>query len=91
MLDTFRAEKVFYRDVGPAILDIEESVKSNKLLMSILEFRHNKNKGGSYSMVYHFSHNLPYVIALHSRRRLTTPATATTVDVWAPRLCRYIC
>ncbi len=30
------AEKVFYRDVGPAILDIEESVKSNKLLASIL-------------------------------------------------------
>ena len=30
------AEEVFYRDVGPAILDIEEAVKSNKLLSSIL-------------------------------------------------------
>jgi hypothetical protein len=30
------AEKVFHRDVGPAVLDIEEEVKSNKLLASVL-------------------------------------------------------
>jgi len=30
------AEKVFYRDVGPAILDIEDEANSNKLLVSVL-------------------------------------------------------
>jgi hypothetical protein len=29
------ADKVFYRDVAPAVLDIEEAVKSNKYLMSL--------------------------------------------------------
>ena len=40
-----------------------------------------RGAGGSGSKVRQFPCNLTYDIALHSRRRLTTPATATTVEV----------
>ena len=48
---------------------------------NLLEFRHNNSKSEPDNMVGQFSWNLSYAIARHSRRRLTTPATATMVDV----------
>lgn len=62
------AEKMFYRDVGPAILDIEDAVKSNKLLASILRKFVDKPMvlptGSIFTLVISQLSSLPNEIAL---------------------------
>lgn len=62
------AEKVFYRDVGPAVLDIEDAVKSNRLLASILRRFVDKSlvlpAGSLFSLVISKLSSLPEEVAL---------------------------